>query len=112
MARRAQALSDDARRRGVHLAVYGATDDAAVFGAAELRQFNISTLASFAPLLEAEAGAIDAAAAALPGRGERRVEALRILVDQLVCARAGTLLLNVFSTFSQVRLAWISRSKW
>ena len=51
------------------------------------------------------AGLLDAFAAASPEPLHRSV--LAPVVDQLVCARASALLLNVFSTFSQLLMAHI-----
>ena len=79
--------SRDLRRRVA--VVYAAVEDAAVLRHPALGGFNLSSLSSFAPM-------IAAAALPLPAR------LAAVLLDQMVCAQAEHLLLNVFSTFSQV----------
>lgn len=72
------------------LAFYASVEDASVLASmVSLRRFNLSSLQTFGGLL---------ADAKLP----LPPTLAAILVDQLTCARASTLLLNAFSTFSQL----------
>lgn len=78
------------RLTGKPVAFYVSIEDpAALASMASLRHFNLSTLATFAPLLREARLPLPPTLAA-------------ILLDQLACAHASTLLLNAFSTFSQL----------
>ena len=72
------------------LSFYASVEDASVLGKmASLRRFNLSSLATFEPLLRQALLPLPPTLAA-------------ILIDQLTCARASVLLLNAYSTFSQL----------
>eukprot|EP00966_Prymnesium_polylepis_P134905 3117849-Prymnesium_polylepis.1 len=93
--------------RGAHstapLAVYAATDSAALLQSPSLRPLNLTALdASLRSATAAEPTTSDAVAAL---RARLPPELLAVLLDQLVCAKARVLLLNVFSTFSQMVLS-------
>ena len=76
------------------LALYASIEDPKALQAMpSLRPFNLSTLATFRG---------EVAAAHLEGLPPGM---LAVLLDQLVCARSDALILNAFSTFSQVRRA-------
>ena len=85
----------DGATRPRPLVIYAAIEDATALDHPRLRPFNVSSLAS----LKAS-GAFDApmreSLKALPSG------LLDVLLDQLVCARAEHLVLNIFSTFSQM----------
>ena len=85
----------DGATRPRPLVIYAAVEDATALDHPRLRPFNVSSLAS----LKAS-GAFDApmreSLKALPSG------LLDVLLDQLVCARAEHLVLNIFSTFSQM----------
>jgi len=70
-------------------AIYVATENPAHVAGPAFKTFNLSTYASFTA---------DVIAAGLPPPAS----ATGALLDQLVCSRARALLLNAFSTFSQV----------
>mmetsp|Transcript_23521 Transcript_23521/g.51378 ORF Transcript_23521/g.51378 Transcript_23521/m.51378 type:complete len:334 (-) Transcript_23521:551-1552(-) len=78
------------RSEGGAVVTYVATENPAILQAPSLRRFGLKTLDDF-PDLTAQLAA------------ETSVSRVSLaLVDQLVCAAASTLLLNVFSTFSQL----------
>jgi hypothetical protein len=70
-------------------AFYASVEDPSLLAAPVLRQFNLSSLAHFR-------GTLDAA------RLEVANEIAHVLIDQRVCAASPLLLLNAFSTFSQM----------
>lgn len=78
------------------LALYAAVEDAATLRSPLLAPFNISSLSS----LMARPDLGPAVAAALPASLPAGLR--DVLLDQLVCARAEHLVLNIFSTFSQM----------
>ena len=72
------------------LAVYASVEDAAALGRMpSLRRYNVSSLATFEPLVHAAELPLPPSLAA-------------ILLDQLTCAHAQVFILNAFSTFSQM----------
>ena len=84
------AATSQARAGRRPLAVYVSMEDAAALQSMPaLRPFNVTTLATFEPLLRQALLPLPPALSA-------------ILVDQLTCARSKRLLLNAFSTFSQL----------
>ena len=86
----ARAHRQDVGRADAALAVYASIEDASALAAMpSLRQFNITSLATFAHVLNESLLPLPPALAA-------------ILVDQLTCAHASRLMLNVYSTFSQL----------
>ncbi|EOD12444.1 hypothetical protein EMIHUDRAFT_104301 [Emiliania huxleyi CCMP1516] len=93
-----EALGAAAAARGERVAYYGSSDEPAALRGSQPAGTQVATLAD-------SAGLLDAFAAASPEPLHRSV--LAPVVDQLVCARASALLLNVFSTFSQLLMAHI-----
>lgn len=80
---------DDMRARSPGLPLYVAIEDETLLSSPSLRGFGARTLHSFAT-------AYNAAALPLPATIGS------VLLDQLVCGRADHLLLNIYSTFSQL----------
>ena len=75
--------------------IYASIEDSSFLQRPALRPFNLSSLAAHADVIRA---------AAHPGTGGVHLPdgIGSVLLDQLVCARASHLLLNAFSTFSQL----------
>ena len=71
------------------LALYASIEDPSPLRGEALRPFNLSSLADFEPWVGRLAPRLPAPIAS-------------VLLDQLVCARASHLVLNAFSTFSQL----------
>ena len=76
--------------RSDSLAIYAAIEDPSYLKQPLLAPFNISTLSDFEPLTR---------------HATKAPQGLtNVLLDQMVCARADHLVLNIFSTFSQMML--------
>eukprot|EP00967_Tisochrysis_lutea_P146110 scaffold275301_cov28-Tisochrysis_lutea.AAC.2 len=95
-----QLVRANAAANGNVLAFYGSSDEPKVFTSASLHQINVSKLqrwASRIQQLESTVGGV-----IISSQGEVQKSALGAIIDQLVCSRASYLLLNIFSTFSQM----------
>mmetsp|Transcript_7023 Transcript_7023/g.19781 ORF Transcript_7023/g.19781 Transcript_7023/m.19781 type:complete len:221 (-) Transcript_7023:333-995(-) len=100
-----QLVRANAAANGNVLAFYGSSDEPKVFTSASLHQINVSKLqrwASRIQQLESTVGGV-----IISSQGEVQKSALGAIIDQLVCSRASYLLLNIFSTFSQMVIAHI-----
>ena len=82
------------KARPATLAIYAAVEEPAALRAPELANLSLSSLADHSAL-------VDAADLGMPA------DLAATLLDQLVCARARTLLLNIYSTFSQLVMSQI-----
>ena len=82
------------KARPATLAVYAAVEEPAALRAPEFANLSLSSLADHTAL-------VDAADLGMPA------DLAATLLDQLVCARARTLLLNIYSTFSQLVMSHI-----
>eukprot|EP00962_Isochrysis_galbana_P058219 scaffold31140_cov88-Isochrysis_galbana.AAC.3 len=97
---------------GQALAFYGSSDDPSIFGTAAFRRYKIHQLSGWAERIRVVGAGLGAApagrsggdGAALVGGDHTGVPEgiLQPVLDQLVCSLASHILLNVFSTFSQL----------
>lgn len=92
--------------RGERTPIFASIENTTFLQREALRPFNLSSLASHGDAIRAAVSHASPDSVQLPAAGIREV-----LLDQLVCARAESLLVNAFSTFSQLVMGRIGMSR-